>query len=158
MKLCQNMRRPVPNRADSIGVWKHNLVFLTWLGSLTMTSFASLSMQDAPLDQESLLWMFLYCLISEHGYLAVRRVVAVIASRFEDQVLLNAEQEQMLFRQQYLGSATVTQRPTEAEQLSIFWKQGPENIIVMGKEIMFQKVEEKQDEGSGQQLDWKKEL
>src|SRR4029077_15259974 len=37
-KICQEFRRPTPQRADSIGPWLDDLGLLAWLGSLTSSA------------------------------------------------------------------------------------------------------------------------
>ena len=79
-KLCKNMRRPVPMRADSIGPWADHLSFLSWLGSLTTGSIVYLLRGDSP-TTKPFIHMLAICLFSEHAFLLLRKCINIALSR-----------------------------------------------------------------------------
>ncbi|BFZ57345.1 hypothetical protein PYCC9005_004397 [Savitreella phatthalungensis] len=100
-KLCKNMRRPIPGRADSIGPWIENLQLLTWLGSITMSSSVYLLQGDAP-SNKPLLHLLAVCFAAEHGYMAVRKVVSIIVGRVAVHSDASVRAEERQIRQEYL--------------------------------------------------------
>lgn len=110
-KLCQNMRRPVPMRADSIGPWADNLSFLTWLGSLTTGSITYLLRGDAA-STKPFLHMIAICLFAEHAYLALRKVISTVMSRFSNTTEIQIKQEELSIRRQYLSRLTSVDQPS----------------------------------------------
>jgi hypothetical protein len=89
VKICVEMQRPTPWRADTIGPWLDALTFLTWLGSLTMAALTYMFSNDGvgpdgrPHDLQA--WgLLLSIFFSEHLYLfvhaAVRSAIAKIDS------------------------------------------------------------------------------
>lgn len=101
-KLCQNMKRPVPMRADTIGPWADSLVFLTWLGSWSLSSILYLLRGDAP-STKSFLRTIAICLFSEHAYFLMRRLIALVVSRIPNESDIKVEQEEYAVRKSYLG-------------------------------------------------------
>ncbi|KAI7702414.1 DUF590-domain-containing protein, partial [Hortaea werneckii] len=88
VKICVEMQRPTPWRADTIGPWLDALTFITWLGSITMSALVHLFSNDGlgpdgkPSDIKG--WgLLLSIFFSEHLYLLTRWAVAMAISRID---------------------------------------------------------------------------
>lgn len=88
VKICIEMRRPTPWRAETIGPWLNALAFLSWFGSITMAALTYMFSNDGlgpdgkPSDIKFwalLLWVF----FSEHLYLGARWLVATAISKVD---------------------------------------------------------------------------
>lgn len=107
-KICYEMKRPIPVRADSIGPWLDNLEFLSWLGSLTSTALVYLFHEDEvygpggtpkPLTAWALMaWL----LIAEHIYFAAKFLVRLVFEKIESEGVLAERRERFLVRKRYL--------------------------------------------------------
>lgn len=80
VKICVEMQRPTPWRADTIGPWLDALSFLTWLGSITMPALVYMFSNEGigpdgrPHDIKG--WgILLSIFLSEHLYLFVHAAV-----------------------------------------------------------------------------------
>lgn len=80
VKICIEMQRPTPWRADTIGPWLDALSFLTWLGSITAAALTYMFSNDGlgpdgrPHDIKG--WgLLLAIFFSEHIYLIVHGLV-----------------------------------------------------------------------------------
>jgi anoctamin-10 len=137
IKICYEMRRPVPWRTDSIGPWLDNLGFLTWLGCITSASLVFLFSgnesrpEGSPFDITA--WSLLLCLImSEHIYYIVRLLVRYGFSRFESTGLQQVRREQFLIRKLYLSDLFGAEA-AEAYASSSAVFDGPQDINEMKK-------------------------
>ncbi|KAK3696462.1 hypothetical protein LTR37_017963 [Vermiconidia calcicola] len=88
VKICIEMRRPVPWRADSIGPWLNALSFIAWLGSITMSALVYLFSNDGlgpdGTPSEIKGWALLLSIFfSEHLYLLTRWLVATAISKID---------------------------------------------------------------------------
>ena len=88
VKICVEMQRPTPWRADTIGPWLDALSFITWLGSITMSALVYLFSNDGlgpdgkPSDIKG--WgLLLSVFFSEHLYLLTRWAVALAISKID---------------------------------------------------------------------------
>ncbi|CAK4035004.1 related to IST2 [Lecanosticta acicola] len=88
VKICVEMQRPTPWRADTIGPWLDALSFLTWLGSITMAALTYMFSNDGvgpdgrPHDIKG--WgLLLAIFFSEHLYLFIHSLVASAISRID---------------------------------------------------------------------------
>ncbi|KAL1919461.1 uncharacterized protein VTP21DRAFT_2154 [Calcarisporiella thermophila] len=73
VKLCRYTRRPIPQRADSIGPWVEALNTLTWLSSITTSSLAYLYHPKTDIhSKRTLAYVFLTVLVAEHVYVVMR--------------------------------------------------------------------------------------
>ncbi|KAI7672138.1 DUF590-domain-containing protein [Hortaea werneckii] len=88
VKICVEMQRPTPWRADTIGPWLDALTFITWLGSITMSALVYLFSNDGlgpdgkPSDIKG--WgLLLSIFFSEHLYLLTRWAVSMAISRID---------------------------------------------------------------------------
>lgn len=88
LKICVEMQRPTPWRADTIGPWLDALTFITWLGSITMSALVYLFSNDGvgPDGQPSDIkgWgVLLSIFFSEHLYLLTRWAVGLAISKID---------------------------------------------------------------------------
>ncbi|KAF1987197.1 DUF590-domain-containing protein [Aulographum hederae CBS 113979] len=107
LKICIEMQRPVPFRADTIGPWLDSLSFLTWLGSLTTAALVFLFSNDGlgpeghPTDIKA--WALLLCImLSEHIFLIVRWGVQMAISKIDSPGRQKERRERYLVRKAYL--------------------------------------------------------
>ena len=111
VKICVEMQRPIPWRADSIGPWLDNLGFLSWLGSVTTAALVYMFRSDGagPGGTPSTMtgWaLLLTILASEHLYLLVRVGVRSALSQMESGAVQKERREQYIVRKRYLESAS----------------------------------------------------
>ncbi len=107
VKICVEMQRPTPYRADSIGPWLDSLGFLTWLGSISTAALVYLFSNDGlgpdgtPTDIKG--WALLLTIFfSEHIYLLVRWAVRVAISKMDSPGLQKERVERFQIRKRYL--------------------------------------------------------
>lgn len=106
-KICLEMQRPAPLRADSIGPWLDSLSFLTWLGSITTAALVYLFSNDGsgPDGTPGAIkgWALLLTIFfSEHSLLLVRWVVRVAISKIDSPGLQKERAERFMVRKRYL--------------------------------------------------------
>ncbi|KAL9062498.1 MAG: hypothetical protein Q9157_008870 [Trypethelium eluteriae] len=106
IKICVEMRRPTPWRADTIGPWLDSLAFLTWLGSITTSAIVylfsnnGLGPDGSPAEIKG--WALLLSIIfSEHLFLVVRWMVRLAISKLDSPGRQKERRERYVVRQQY---------------------------------------------------------
>lgn len=107
VKICVEMQRPTPLRADSIGPWLDSLGFLTWLGSLSSAALVYLFSNDGigpdgtPADIKG--WgLLLTIFFSEHIYLLVRWAVRLAISKLDSPGMQKERAERFQIRKRYI--------------------------------------------------------
>lgn len=135
-KICMEMKRPIPVRADSIGPWLDNLGFLAWLGTIYSTALVYLFSDEAsqgpggtpkPLTLSVLLGWIIF---SEHAYFAAKFVIRLVFDKIESAGVLKERRERFLVRKRYLEeSLGVDADEPETEKL--------ENSIMEGENERF---------------------
>jgi len=154
-------RRPVPQRADSIGPWLSNLSFLSWLACLTTSTLVFLfGNGDFHLvcDQKLALHLLIVVLVAEHGYWVVDTLLAALSARVRTTGEIDTQREEYTIRRRYLanlgsgGGAEVLrtekrERVEEAGPIG-FWAVdgGLENSVVNGREILVKSWERKKSQ------------
>ena len=128
VKICVEMQRPTPYRADSIGPWLDSLGFLTWLGSISTAALVYLFSNDGlgPDGTPGAIqgWALLLSIFfSEHLYLLVRWGVRIAISKIDSPGLRKERGERFQVRKRYLEEAMgedATDLPTaiESEQIT----------------------------------------
>lgn len=110
VKICVEMQRPTPLRADSIGPWLDSLGFLTWLGSITTAALVYLFSNDGmgpdgtPASIQG--WaLLLTVFFSEHVYLLVRWFVRLAVSKIDSPGMEKERAERFMVRKRYLQDA-----------------------------------------------------
>jgi anoctamin-10 len=110
IKICVEMQRPTPWRADTIGPWLDSLSFLTWLGSLTTSALVYLFSNDGlgpgghPKDIKA--WALLLTIFfSEHIFLVVRWAVQVAISKLDSPGLQKEKRERYAVRKRYFDES-----------------------------------------------------
>ncbi|KAF3051035.1 hypothetical protein E8E11_008351 [Didymella keratinophila] len=106
MKICVEMQRPIPWRADTIGPWLDSLSFLTWLGSLTTSALVYMFYGDGkgPDGKPSniQLWaLLLTVFFSEHIFILVRTAVRIAVSKMDSPGQQKERRERFLIRKQF---------------------------------------------------------
>jgi len=106
MKICVEMQRPTPWRADTIGPWLDSLSFLTWLGSLTTSALVYMFWNDhsGPGGNPSSiqLWaLLLTVFFSEHLFILFRWGVRIVLSKLDSPGLQKERREKYLVRKKY---------------------------------------------------------
>ena len=105
-KICLEMQRPTPYRADSIGPWLDSLGFLTWMGSIISAALVYMFSNDGlgpdgtPADIKG--WALLLTIFfSEHIYLAVRLGVRLAISKIDSPGMQKERTERFMVRKRY---------------------------------------------------------
>lgn len=106
IKICVEMQRPTPWRADTIGPWLDSLSFLTWLGSLTTSALVYLFSNDGlgPDGHPSNIqgWALLLSMFfAEHAFFLVRWGVRIAISKLQSPGLQKERRDRYLVRKQY---------------------------------------------------------
>ncbi|KAH5095576.1 hypothetical protein HBI38_030650 [Parastagonospora nodorum] len=106
MKICVEMQRPTPWRADTIGPWLDSLSFLTWLGALTTSSLVYMfhNSNKGPDGNPSniQLWgLLLTVFFAEHLFIILRLTVRHIISKIDSPGLQKERRERFSVRKQY---------------------------------------------------------
>ncbi|CAO2658253.1 Nn.00g059760.m01.CDS01 [Neocucurbitaria sp. VM-36] len=106
MKICVEMQRPTPWRADTIGPWLDSLSFLTWLGSLTTSAlvymFWNTSIGPDGNPSNIQLWaLLLTVFFSEHLFILFRWGVRIVLSKLDSPGLQKERRDRFLVRKQY---------------------------------------------------------
>lgn len=106
IKICVEMQRPTPWRADTIGPWLDSLSFLAWLGSLTTAALVYLFSNDglgpdgSPASIRA--WALLLTIfLSEHAFFVVRFGIRIAISKLASPGLQKERRERFLIRKQY---------------------------------------------------------
>ena len=106
VKICIEMQRPTPYRADSIGPWLDSLGFLTWLGSITSAALVYMFSGGVGPDgtpSSIKFWALLLTMIfSEHIYLLVRLGVRTAISKIDSPGMRKERAERFMVRKRYL--------------------------------------------------------
>ncbi|KAL8715018.1 MAG: hypothetical protein Q9220_000975 [cf. Caloplaca sp. 1 TL-2023] len=107
VKICVEMQRPTPVRADSIGPWLDSLEFLVWLGSITTAALAYLFSNDGlgPDGTPATIkgWALLLTIFfSEHIYLLVRWTARLAISKLDSPGMEKERAERFMVRKRYL--------------------------------------------------------
>ncbi len=106
VKICVEVQRPTPFRADSIGPWLDSLGFLTWMGSISSAALVYLFSNDGlgpdgtPADIKG--WALLLTIFfSEHIYLAVGLAVRLAISKMDSPGMQKERAERFMVRKRY---------------------------------------------------------
>lgn len=107
VKICVEMQRPTPQRADTIGPWLDSLGFLTWLGSISTAALVYLFSNDGlgPDGTPATIkgWVLLLVIFfSEHFYLLVRLAVRLAVSKIDSPGMQKERAERFMVRKRYL--------------------------------------------------------
>ena len=109
-KLTTQSRRPIPDRADSIGPWLNCIEFLAWLGSITsaalvyMFSDGGLGPDGRP-SKIKLGFLLLSVFFSEHTFLIFRNVVRHVISKLDSDNMRKERSERFMVRRKFLQDA-----------------------------------------------------
>jgi len=122
MKICVEMQRPTPWRADTIGPWLDSLSFLTWLGSLTTSALVYMfyNSNKGPEGSPSniQLWaLLLTVFFSEHLFIVLRLTIRHVIGKIDSPGLQKERRERFIVRQKYLEEnlSQIKKLPTLSE-------------------------------------------
>jgi anoctamin-10 len=106
-KICLEMQRPTPYRADTIGTWLDSLAFLSWLGSITSAALVYLFSNDGmgPDGTPATIkgWALLLTIFfSEHIYLIARLGVRFAMTKMYSPGMSKERGERYQVRKRYL--------------------------------------------------------
>lgn len=109
-KLTIESRRPVPQRADSIGPWLSSLEFLAWLGSITSAALVYMFSDggvgpDGRPSKIKLGLLLLSVFFSEHTFLIFRNVVRHAISKLDSANMRKERSERFMVRRKFLQDA-----------------------------------------------------
>lgn len=109
-KLTIESRRPVPERADSIGPWLNSLEFLAWLGSITTAALVHMFSDGGygPDGRPSKIHFGLLMLtvfFSEHIFLVVRDIVRYAINKLDSGNMRKERSERFMVRRKFLEDA-----------------------------------------------------
>lgn len=106
VKICIEMQRPTPHRADGIGSWLDSLSFLAWLGSITSAALVYLFANDGvgpdgtPYDIKG--WALLLTIFfAEHVHLLVQLGVRFAVSKLDSPGMQKEQAERFMVRKRY---------------------------------------------------------
>lgn len=113
-KIAFFTRRPVPERADSIGFWHSDLRYVSWIGSVVTTSlvimygptyhnFANLTKGGFGLVSIDVRVLLAAIIIAEHFYFFLGRAVALVFSKFPTPDEIADEKEKYLIRKDFVA-------------------------------------------------------
>lgn len=162
-KICVEMKRPVPHRADSIGPWLNNLGFLSWMGSISSAALIYLFSDSAKgpngTPHSLTLWGVLTAIIfSEHIYFATSYAVRMAMGKLESPGLLQERRERFLIRRRFLQESLGVDEETEMSVMDEkatfgrgvgeegkFWgkQRGPRGAVEEGRRIIAAGFEKK---------------
>ncbi|KAK9481053.1 calcium-activated chloride channel-domain-containing protein [Lipomyces japonicus] len=143
LKISLDERRPIPEKAESIGPWLNNLAFLTWLGSITSASVVVMYAHAGSGDGEnndatgsSLVnvnsWLLLLgVLFSEHVFLVVRYLVRQVFDAF-DSTVQQADRKQE-YENRAAVIATASNKFNQAEPHEQDDEEDEEEVVRLGK-------------------------
>lgn len=142
IKICIEMQRPIPWRADTIGPWLDSLSFLTWLGSITTSALVYLFSNDGVgpggVPHSIKAWgLLLAIFFSEHLFLLVRWAVNVGISKIDSPGRQKERRDKYLVRQRYF-----------AESLAMSSKAMPPKVSDLGANITRDTLEEEARQSS----------
>ena len=112
MKICSEMRRPTPFRAESIGPWLGSLMFLTWMGSITEAAMCYMFSNDGIGPDGSpkgiAAWALLLSIfLSEHVFLSVRWAIRLVISKLDSPGRQKERKERYNIRQKYFEESLI---------------------------------------------------
>jgi len=109
-KLTTQSRRPIPDRADSIGPWLNCIEFLAWLGSITSAALVYMFSQgglgpDGRPSKIKLGFLLLTVFFSEHIFVVFRNVVRHAISKLDSENMRKERSERFMVRRKFLQDA-----------------------------------------------------
>jgi anoctamin-10 len=122
-KICREFKRPVPERADTIGPWLDTLGLLAWIGSITSPALVYMFRSDG-LDSDGnpgqiTGWTLMTIVFfSEHIYLGVRYAVEKAMEKIEMPSVRKERIQKILLRKSYIPQIQEPQFDKEGEDLT----------------------------------------
>lgn len=115
VKICVDMRRPIPSREETIGPWLTNMRLMTWLGSITTSSFiilfgptykdfSLLSQKGMPLVNTTPWSVLFSVIIAEHGYFIFAFLTEFLFETFQNVRQIKDKQARYYLRKVILES------------------------------------------------------
>lgn len=96
VKICVDVKRPIPSRAESIGPWLTDISIITWMSSLTISSFLAMfgdthnsfskrSISGLSLVQATPWRILAYIIVFEHGYFIWSFLVSFVLNQLPNE-------------------------------------------------------------------------
>lgn len=143
----------MPQRADSIGPWRSNITFLSWLGTLTTSTLVYLFQGgdfNLKCDKTMVISLLVTILVAEHGYWILDSAISALSRRIPTSGEINVRKEEFSVRRRYLeniglsgaqglsGNATESRRERALGEDRVgFWgDKGVEGSVVEGRDIL----------------------
>jgi len=128
MKICVDMQRPTPFRAESIGPWLDSVMFLTWAGILTESALCYMFSNDGVGPDGSpkgiKAWALLLTIIlSEHVFLGVRWAIRLAIGKLDSTDKQKERREKYILRRKYFEESL-----SELDKLPAVQEKGDEQI------------------------------
>ena len=123
-KICTEVQRPTPWRADSIGPWLDSLGFLTWCGSLSTSAIVYMFSGNTDTGPggrpESIkAWALLFVVLaSENVYFLARTVIKYAIGKIDSPGRSKERAQRYLVRKRYLEESRGEQAARIAPKLS----------------------------------------
>lgn len=128
MKICVDMQRPTPSRAENIGPWLDSVMFLTWTGALTESALCYMFSNDGVGPDGSpkgiTAWALLLTIIlSEHVFLGMRWAIRLAISKLDSAGRQKERREKYIVRRKYFEESL-----SELDKLPAVQEKGDEQI------------------------------
>ncbi|OZJ06191.1 hypothetical protein BZG36_01009 [Bifiguratus adelaidae] len=153
VKICRYTRRPVPERAEDIGPWMENITALTWLASLTTSSYAYLFHPSTDIHSPYTPALTLCSvLLAEHVYFLLRAVIGTVVRSFPSWAQDMVKRDEYGLKQKWLqrlgGKDGLIKREVNAQEAAetekarfngesnAFWRGSIQEKVQKGMELL----------------------
>ncbi|ODQ64214.1 DUF590-domain-containing protein [Nadsonia fulvescens var. elongata DSM 6958] len=141
IKISKDTKRPIPQRAESIGPWYQYLVFLTWLTSLispTLVAIYGKSTEDNGSIRIGPWFILSIVLFSEHGLFLASKVISLILDNVETQESVIDKRRSYIIKKRYyndveqssVGTLDIRSFKAEDEIVESQWKDSDVKSLV----------------------------
>lgn len=123
-KICKEFKRPIPERADTIGPWLDTLGLLAWVGSITSPALVFMFRgngvdSDGNSSQISGWMLMTIVFFSEHIYLGVRYAVEKTMNRIEMHSIKQERSQKMTLRKNLISQIQKPKLEKDSANLAI---------------------------------------
>jgi len=134
LKICLDMQRPTPFRAENIGPWLDSVMFLTWAGVLTESALCYMFSNDDVRPDGSpngiKAWALLLTItLSEHVFLVVRWTIRLAIGKLDSGGKQKERREKYLLRRKYFEESL-----SKLDKLPVMEEKGDDHITIQSLE------------------------